>query len=277
MSKIFVVVESCFFKCLPRVPWMSAFRLSFWCTADNAAAPWGWPNPPPVSQPWLIFSSVSQLLPLQQPVGCFSRVAIVISGAVAWPLSVPTVVASALLFHKACRLAWCFTKLQRALWVPVSISSLLPSWSQLFLGGRRTFSLSHHSLAVVWGIRTAFNFLLIRDPYFTHTPPPGALRVSWGRRFIGRNWFNGIFDLMGHNSSQPSLSEPLLVGKDPFTQGHLTGTCSEVYVTAKNAGNQWWDCIHSPKSAYLWLAYLGKWSGKGRKVLMQKEKLGSKR
>lgn len=131
LSKIFTGFESCFFKCLPIVRGMSAFRVSSWCASDNAAAPWGLPDPRSCQ-------SAMTYVFLGEPVTIISPVA--------WPFSVPTVVASALFFHKAYRLAWHFTKLQRALWVSVSISFLLPSWSQLFLGGSRTLWLSHHWL-----------------------------------------------------------------------------------------------------------------------------------
>lgn len=93
--------------------------LGLGCGADITATPWEQPNLPS-PQPWLTFSSASQL-PLENS----SRVVSVSSSAVAWLLSVPTGVTSALLFHKTYWLTGCFTKLQQALWVSVRISSCL--------------------------------------------------------------------------------------------------------------------------------------------------------
>lgn len=115
VSKIFIAFEPWLFKPLPIIPGISTFwlRTCGRCYSHSLRA----------AQPRLPSAMTGFFLgePAVPSAAAFG--ALLQSGSpVAWLLTVPTVAASALLFHKMCGLVWCFTKLQWALWVPVSIS-----------------------------------------------------------------------------------------------------------------------------------------------------------
>ena len=115
VSKIFIAFEPWLFKPLPIIPGISTFwlRTCGRCYSPSLRA----------AQPRLPSAMTGFFLGEPAVPSAAAYGALLQSGSpVAWLLTVPTVAASALLFHKMCGLVWCFTKLQWALWVPVSIS-----------------------------------------------------------------------------------------------------------------------------------------------------------
>lgn len=114
VSKIFIAFEPWLFKPLPIIPGISTFRLRTCgrCYSHSLRA-----AQPPLPSAMTGFFLSEPAVPSAAAFGALLQ-----SGSpVAWLSTVPTVAASALLFHKMCWLVGVH-RVQWALWVPVSVS-----------------------------------------------------------------------------------------------------------------------------------------------------------